>query len=85
MAQLEVLDPKIAEELKQRYATKFVYKTAAVAAVFEEMQAELLRAGSRAQISALAFGVKAEGYEFGIITRRKRQPSRRVPIAGSEE
>jgi hypothetical protein len=81
MEQLKTLDPKIAQEVADRYATKKIYKTSEVAKVYKPMEVELVRAGGKADIELLTDDVVRNGYEFGA-DRKKQTPLRRTQIPG---
>lgn len=84
MQKIRALSPVVADEIAARYATAKIYTTDAVAAAYPRLQQELVRDGSEADLGALAFDAKSDGYEFGG-ERVKRPQKRRlqiVPAAG---
>ncbi|MDH2400459.1 hypothetical protein QCM77_10990 [Bradyrhizobium sp. SSUT18] len=83
MAKIHSLSPLVADEIAARYATAKIYTTEAVAAAYPQLQRALIRDGSQADLGALAFDAKADGYEFGG-ERVRRPQKRRLQIVPTE-
>ncbi|WFU84836.1 hypothetical protein QA645_19470 [Bradyrhizobium sp. CIAT3101] len=75
MEKIRALSPIVADEIAARYATAKIYTTDAVAATYPRLRQALVRDGSEADVGALAFDAKADGYEFG--GERVRKPAKR--------
>jgi hypothetical protein len=73
MDKIRALSPIVAEEITARYATSKIYGTVAVAAAYPELQQSLVRDGSQADVTGLAFDARADGYEFGASASRSRK------------
>lgn len=82
MDRIRHLSPTVADEIATRYATAKVYKTEEVAKAFPALQRELLRAGSQADLSTIAYDAQSSGYEFDG-ERAKRPQKRRTTIQPS--
>lgn len=82
LATIRALDPRVADEIATRYATKKIAPTDAVARAWPEAQRRLLQDGSQADLSDLALDAKADGYAFGA-DRVKRPQKRRLVIPSS--
>ncbi|MGY4294606.1 polyhydroxyalkanoate synthesis regulator phasin [Bradyrhizobium sp. i1.4.4] len=79
MEKIRSLSPLVADEIAARYATAKIYTTDSVAAAYPRLQQALVRDGSQADLGALAFDAKADGYEFGG-ERVKRPQKRRLQV-----
>lgn len=71
--------PEVANEIATRYATAKIYTTQSVAKAYPALQRELLRNGSDADLSDLAFSAQEEGFAFGA-ERVSRPQKRRIAI-----
>lgn len=83
MDKIRSLSPLVADEIAARYATAKIYTTDAINAAYPQLQRALNRDGSQADLGALAFDAKADGYEFGG-ERVKRPQKRRLQIVPAE-
>lgn len=82
MDRIRHISPVVADEIATRYATAKVYETKAVASAFPQLQRELLRAGSQADLGEITDKVAESGYEFGG-ERVKKLQKRRTTIQPS--
>lgn len=80
-AVIEAISPALAQEVARRYAMAKVFTTQSVAAEWQGIKRELVRAGSQADIADRVDNIAAEGFEFGgeHIPRKKLK---RAPIRG---
>lgn len=81
MVRIRHISPAVADEIATRYAANKVYRIDSVAKFWPRAERELVRFGSRADLSEVAYDVRSEGYAFEGDKARKPQ-KRRVEIPG---
>lgn len=86
MAVLRQAAPEMAVEVAKRYAAAKIYSATELARAWPNVQKEVLRSGSAAQLLDMRFDVASAGYQFGDMidnARIRRARVTRPQVAGS--